>query len=137
MVVTTLNIKGASLTGSAKLVGEVAIDRMTEPADLIWYFMGEMIFAPGAAFSVQIPSLPEDARLEANFRAVLKPGEFLPAIEEANVQASFTYTSAFTAPAEPTVSAFVVLTASYPCVRGMAVQVHSTKPTLKAPGYPI
>ena len=74
-------IKGASLTGSAKLVGEVARDRMTEPADLIWYFMGEMIFAPGAAFSVQIPSLPEDARLEANFRAVLKPGEFLPAIE--------------------------------------------------------
>jgi hypothetical protein len=37
--------------------------------------------------------------------------------------------------AEPTVSAVVVLTASYPCVRGMAVQVHPTKSTLKAPGY--
>jgi hypothetical protein len=104
VTVTTLNIKGASLTGSAKLVAEVAMDRMTDPADLIWSFSGEMIFAPGAAFSVQIPSLPKDARLEANFRAVLKPGKLLPALEEANVQASFTYTSKFTAPAEPTVS---------------------------------
>jgi hypothetical protein len=118
VAVTTLNIKGASLTGSANLVGEVATDGMTEPADLIWYFTGEMLFAPGAAFAVQIPSLPDDAKLEANFRAVLQPGKFLPTIEAANVQTSFTYTSKFTAPAEPTVTAFVVLSASYPCDRG-------------------